>query len=363
VACISPAGLFRPSQDVREVASGVDALYLSGRAVLSDALLADLEAVRAKAEESGQPAPFRVAGEEFEVEPRAFGKYRFRLVHSSGLVGITPSEHLPALRVQPRAEFLHGVGPGGVVEFFSGIGEFLAGGPVCWSLSRLDLFCDVQGWVLHGDDRHRFVCRAERRDLHEHGETLGGFEFGRRTSGTVCARIYDKTRQVEEKGLDWWPAVWGERFDRRKPVLRVEAEIGRAGLREFGVNSPTEGIDAAGALWASVTENWLTYRRPTSDETRSRWPVAAEWSALQRASLRCGAIGAERARALRRKGQLRLIVPQLVGYAARVGALLATDDLDTTMAAIRRLVQDDEIRRGTLFADRIAEKAAEEARR
>ena len=351
------------SQPVSEVCSGVDALYLSGRAELSPALFEALEERRREGERAEGAVPMFLAGEEFLVEPFGWGKYRYRLSHSAGLVGVTTSDHLPTIRVQPRAEYLHGAGPGGTLDFFSGIGEFMAGGPVYWTLSRLDLFCDVQGWNLGGDDRRRFVCRADRRDLHEHGETFGGFEFGRRTSKTVCARIYDKTRQVDDKGLDWWPAIWGERYDKAAPVLRVEAEIGRQALVEYGVGSPADGLEAAASMWANVTEKWLTYRVPTDDETRSRWPIAPEWTAIQRASLRSTAIGVDRVRALRRTGEIRTILPMLVGYSARVGALVGTEDIDTTVAALGQLFRSDEIRRGVAFADRIAERAEEEARR
>lgn len=346
---------------VAELASGVDALYLSGRAELSSALFEVLAERKAAAQETDTAVPLVLAGEEFGVEPRAFGRYRYRLVHPHGLVGVTESERLPALRVQPRAEFLHAVGPTAALRFFEGIGEYLAGGPVAWVLSRLDLFCDVQGWHLIGDDRHRFVCRAEARVTHEHGEEFTGFEFGRRSTKTVCARIYDKTVQVEQKGLDWWPTIWGDRFDKDRPVLRVEFEVGRQGLKEYGIDTPAEGLEAVGRLWASVSSDWLTYRSPTADQTRSRWPIAPEWSAIQAATLRSNAIGIDRLRAARRNGELRRILPALVGYLASAGAILDHDDLPSTLGAVRHLVSVDERRRGVGFADRIADRKAERA--
>lgn len=348
---------------VRELASGVDALYLSGRAELTPALFDVLEERRAAAEQADEAVALQVGRTEWFVEPRSFGKYRYRLVNAAGLIGVTASEHLPSVRVQPRAEFLHGAGPRGTLRHFDHVGELLVGGPVYWSLSRLDLFTDVQGWHLVGDDRHRFVCRADRRDLHEHGAAFGGFEFGRRTTKTVCVRIYDKTRQIDDKGLDWWPIIWGDRYNPDLPVLRIEAEIGRQGLVEYGVDTPDDGLERAASMWANVTESWLTYRTPTNDETRARWPIAAEWAAIQRASLRSDAIGVERVRALRRKGELRKLLPTIVGYSARVGALLDLDDIDSTLAAMGELFRTDEIRRGVMFADRIADRAAEEARR
>ena len=45
-----------------ELASGIDALYLSGRADLSDALLADLNTARKSAEEHDGPLPFPLPG-------------------------------------------------------------------------------------------------------------------------------------------------------------------------------------------------------------------------------------------------------------------------------------------------------------
>jgi hypothetical protein len=358
MALASHAAAAEPS--LRELASGVDALYLSGRAQLDERLFEVLEERRCEAVEVQASVPFELGGFEFLVKPRAMGKYRYWLDHPFGAVALTKSDRLPPLRVQPRAEHLHGIGPRASLAFFDGIGEVLAAGPVAWSLSRLDLFCDVQGWSLHGDDRHRFVCRASRRDLHEHGEAFGGFEFGRRTTKTVCARIYDKTAQIDAKGIDWWPDVWGEAFDASRPVLRVEFEIGREGLREYGVNSPTDGLDRAADLWASVTDDWLTYRTPTGDDTKSRWPIDGAWSSVQRASLRAEAVGMDRVRAGLRRGDLRRLTPALVGYLASVGAVLGMGDLDSTLAAVRYLVQDDERRRGVAFTERIAERRGRE---
>jgi hypothetical protein len=346
-----------------ELASGVDALYLSGRGAVPASLVSALEALRTEAEQADEPVAFDVAGNQFWVEPRSFGKYRYRLVHPAGLVGITTSQHLPTLRVQPRAEYLHGVGPMGVLSFFHDVGRSLTEGPVAWSLSRLDLFCDVQGWDLAGDDRHRFVCRATRRDLHEVGEAFTGFEFGQRSTKTVCARIYDKSHQVEKKGLDWWRDVWGSRYDRSKPVLRIELEIGRKGLGEYKIHSPVDGLERAGSVWRSATAEWLTYRTPTEDGTRSRWPIAPEWAKVQQASLAEDAAGIDRVRAGRRRGELRKLMPAFVGYLAHVAALSGADDLPSALGSARHLVRLDEDRRGIPFTDRVASMVAEEARR
>lgn len=334
----------------------MDALYLSGRCEVPAGLVDVLEAGRERAVEAGGPVPFEPLGDGWMLARHGFGKYRYCLAHESEQVGVTTSERLPALRVQARAGFLHGVGPRAALGSFEELGERLAGGPVEWGLSRLDLFCDVQGWTLGGDDRRRFVCRAAKRDLFEDGDDLDGFGFGRRTSKTVSARIYDKTRESAGKGTDWWPKVWGARFDESLPVLRIEFELGRQGLKEFGVDTPTDGLDRAAGIWGGLTEAWLTYRTPTADGTRARWPIATEWATVQQATLHQGALGLERVRAGRRLGQLRKLTPSFVGYLASIGALLDLDEIGPTVAAARHLVEADERRRQVPFADRVAER-------
>lgn len=337
-----------------ELASGVDALYLSGRADVPSELAELLEARRGEAAEAGL-VPVELGGVEFAVAAHGFGKYRFCLQHRHGQVGITSSRRLPAVRVQPRTEFLHGVGPSGAVGWFDSVLSRELG-PLALSASRLDLYADWQGWQLHGDQRRRFVCRADRRDTHERHDLLTGFEFGRRTTATICARIYDKTAEVDAKGHDFWRDIWGPVFDPAKPVLRVEFEFGRDGLRQFGIDTPTEAIDAVGALWASATSEWLTYRSPTADSERSRWPIAPEWRRIQRAAVCSGAADLERMYEGRRAGSVRTLMPALNGYLANLASLLGTVDIEDTCRALPALLRDYEQVSGRRFADRVAER-------
>ncbi len=53
----------------------------------------------------------------------------------------------------------------------------------------------------------------------EEGSSLTGLQFGRRTSGTVSARLYDKTREIASGDGQYWPEIWGGEFDKSKAVL------------------------------------------------------------------------------------------------------------------------------------------------
>ena len=209
-----------------ELLSGVDALYLSGRASLPGVLLGRLEVAREEAVRANEARPFELGGIEFQIRPYGWRMYRYCLDHPFGRVGLTISNSLPAIRVQPRTEFMQGSGPRPVVEWYRDLLESECGA-VLFSVTRLDLFADFQGWDLDGDMRREFVCRAKSRITYEDDEHFNGFIFGKRDTGTFSARIYDKTIRAEQNGEGYWPMIWGENFDPAKPVLRVEFEINR----------------------------------------------------------------------------------------------------------------------------------------
>jgi len=342
-------------QGLTELASGIDALYLSGRVSLGTELLHRLEVGRGQAETVGKALPFRFGQTDWELAPRSMGKYRFWLIHPRGMVGLTASSKLPAVSIQPRSEFLHGAGPQVAFEWFRDVIEDECG-VVPFTVKRLDLHADWQGWVLEGDDRHRFVCQGMALDTHEDGNTFTGFEFGQRKSGTVCARIYDKTVESAKKGTAFWHDIWGSAFDPQLPVLRVEFELGRQGLREYGIDWPQDAIDAAGSLWMDLTTRWLSYRDPTQDHTKSRWSIAPEWEQVSRASLTQGAQGIERMYAGRRRGDLRKLAPGLMGYLAGFAALADAADWPEVVGPLGQFVRMYGASGGLHFRDRVAEK-------
>lgn len=220
-----------------ELASGIDALYMSGHGEVSARLLAELEAAKVRAQEDDSDVALSLGGVAARLEPRSFGRYAYRLKTEHGLIGLMASSTspLPPVRMQPRADHLHAVGPRASVAWFEGlVGSFTGG--LRTTVARLDVFSDWHGFALTADDRKRFVCRAKRCDTHEDGEALTGFEFGRRNTHTLAARIYDKSVDMKRTGNLWWPDVWGTAYDPERQVVRVEIELGRKGLTQYGVD-------------------------------------------------------------------------------------------------------------------------------
>ena len=77
------------SGPLRELASGVDALYLSARASVGPALLERLEDDRRWAERIRRAVPFELGDELVGMVPHAWGRYRFCLEHRLARIGLT----------------------------------------------------------------------------------------------------------------------------------------------------------------------------------------------------------------------------------------------------------------------------------
>ena len=345
---------------MRELASGVDALYLSGRAELPKRFLARLEDCRAWACEAKRPAPCAIGDLTFGIAPHGWGKYRFCLDHEMARIGFSTSRHLPTVRVQPRSQFLHAVGPEAAVRAVHELLDAEVRRLRLW-VNRVDLFADWQGWSLRLEDAQRFVCRADARRTYEVAGTLTGFEFGSRTTKTFLARLYDKTADMAAKDNGWWHEVWGERYVPGAPVHRLEFEIGRQGTGRVRPQRARPGPDAAGDLWAYATREWLTYRSPTTDRTRSRWPLAPEWRQVQAATLGHQIVGLERLRLARRSDVRR---PSCSPASPATSPRLAPSSApraskDTPVRAVGHHLHTYEIVSHTPFADRVARRRSE----
>jgi hypothetical protein len=320
--------------DVVELVSGVDALYLSGHAYLPKAFLARLEDTRHFADQVSMPVPFELGPLTFGLAPHGWGKYRFCLDHECGRIGFTSSTRLPAARIQPRAEFLHALGPAGTVRHFDELLRPLMDRLV-FTVARIDLFCDVQGLVLRGDDRSAFLCRGDASTTYEAGHVCTGFAFGSRRTQRISARIYDKTAEMATKGTDWWEAVWGERHH-------------------------TDAILAAvPSLWRYCTGDWLTLRTPGPDSNSSRWPVAPPWRVVQGATLAHNGTELTWIRRRKRASSFRRLMPGLVGYLVSFAALSGTLTVADTLEALTAHMTDDEIVRRTTFTERVRRRRAE----
>ena len=294
-------------------------------------------------------------GHEVTVGWGGWDNYRFRLdIPGKALVGLVSSgENFPDIRVQTRAEFLHGVGPAGVVEWVYDLAETL-GLTVDWKVSRLDLFADFHGLDLSAEMRWDFVCKAKSEATPRDGDDLETLYFG--SGKPLMARLYDKTKESAAKGSDWWAIKWGESYRLGEQVWRVEFQIERAYLKDVGLSTPEQVLAASPALWSKLTSEWLTLRVPSGDSNRSRWPVSPVWEVVQAATFEGSAIQPELIRSGQMRGDLRKLTPLTVGLLSSVAALTGARDEEDLMALLGDFLARDARVRGIDFRDRVSVK-------
>ncbi len=337
-----------------ELTSGIDAFYLSGFGTIPSGLLDYLDVARSRAIEHGTPVDADLGGYPVRVLGSPWQMYRYCVQHELARFGFTLSDALPAVRVQPTAMALHALGPETTVLWVRNVLDAV-GADVQLQVARLDLHSDWQGFWIEAEERQNFVGYANRRALYEIDDELSGLNIGAR-GGAVYARLYDKTREVEQTGHDWWPELWGNQFDPERPVLRIEFEFSRDGLREFGVSSPEDAFEQVGPLWAYATGSWLSLRVPTGDDTRSRWPVDPRWQSVQRSAMAGAALPAKRIRAGEKAGSLRKLMPALVGFLSGSAVHLGTSNVIDTFDALLPHIDVFERLTGVSFPERVDEK-------
>jgi hypothetical protein len=232
--------------------------------------------------------------------------------------------HRPGLYVELRSHFLHThpQGPRGACE------EAL-----CWlreqllydqevalvqvsctfetvRLSRVDLHADWQGgWVPSAElgEGLQFIkpARVKWHAYHD-GTIFTGFVFG---SGSILARLYNKSRQARQRHDDAYAALVNERnpgtVDPTQDVWRLEFQIRREGTTGFRLYvEPDVDDDEAtieselaaeelphlgslprffrhqDALWRYLTAHWLRLVEDDGTANRSRWPIHPMWALL-----------------------------------------------------------------------------------
>ncbi|GAA0203672.1 hypothetical protein GCM10008944_21820 [Cytobacillus oceanisediminis] len=347
------------SSSVVVLSSGVDALYLTGKGSvpfdLVEVLTAERERSSAARAAGLEAMPLTLGHHEAVVGWGGWDNYRFRLdFPGRAVVGlVTSGDAFPDVRIQPRAEFLHGEGPQAVLAWVYDLAETL-GLTVAWKVSRIDLCADLQGLELTAESRWDFVCKGKRRKTYEDGDDLETLYFG--SGKPILARVYDKTKESASRGTDWWKDVWGTAYRRDEPVWRVEFQVMRAYLKDVGLSSPESVLEAADRLWSKLSSTWLTLRVPSEDTNRSRWPIAPAWEVVQSATFQTSAAGPELVRAGQQRGDLRKLTPQVVGYLSGLAALTGARDVPDLLAGLTDFLESDARTRGIEFRDRVTVK-------
>jgi hypothetical protein len=325
------------TSSVTVLAAGIDSLYVSFKGETDTVWLDDIEVLKARAQEMGQPQLVVLAADRKAlVQPSGWGSYRYWLRCGGFDVFLRRGGSLPAVYARIRSEFIHEVGPlNALGDLKSFVGTLLSrtDQTIC---SRVDIYADFQGWVPRHEDYDRFVTRSRRNTGHiaiqRNGRRFTGFTFGR---DAMVARLYDKSLEITHSGKDWMRDVWGDLRDPSEPVWRLEFQLRRQVLAECSLSKPEDVLEQRQRVWAYAMQ-WLSLREPIPGANRTRWPVAKVWSQL--AQSQAGVKFTPLVRRRIREHDESVLVRGLTGYASSLAAVTGVSDLDLAMLVSRRRV-------------------------
>lgn len=145
--------------------------------------------------------------------------------------------------------------------------------------SRVDLAAD---YVIPDDLSFDFlkqtrVARTSAISHFEDDDALQTFYIGKKHS-TLQARIYDKGIEIMKNRKAWFTAVWG--LDNVQHVWRVEFQIRRIWLKEFGIDDLDSLKAKLPAMWDYLTVQWLSFRL-LDDSNTARRTVHHWWQHVQ----------------------------------------------------------------------------------
>jgi hypothetical protein len=346
---------------LKVLSSGVDTLHFSVRGELQEGLLVFLDALKKEAQSSKELQVVTWGEQSLSValRPHGWRSYPFWASSPNIEVAIGAPSPFPPVFIQTHSAYLHSRG---VDQAVAEISDWLAANVMRdepqLGISRLDLYCDLQGWSPVIEDFDRFHCRGVRRraysmpaqdQAHLRGRRPSGFVFG---GGDLMARCYDKTLELRVRGAEWPKAIWRD-WDQEQPVWRVEFQFRRRALVSLGCSTPAEALAARQELWRYATQ-WLSLRVRSSDSNRARWPEAPEWTVIRGAEI--GSPTSTLVRALVRSADELRIIRGLVGYASSLAAMGAAQGLGAALGRTVPGVSDYLERRGETFTDIVHRK-------
>lgn len=165
--------------------------------------------------------------------------------------------------------------------------ESLGGGVMAIKPSRCDLAADflIPGGVPH---ELLLVLRVPSDSQHTHhmkGNRQETFYQGAKSS-PIQLRIYDKALEVLKGGTKFWFLdIW--KLPTCESVWRVEFQLRRPFLKEFGVTTVEDLRQSLAGMWKHLTEKWFSLRLNDNDNVTRR-TVHPWWLGVQVCDARFG---------------------------------------------------------------------------
>ncbi|WP_424475037.1 replication initiation factor [Oceanobacillus kimchii] len=221
-------------------------------------------------------------------------------------------------------------------------------------VSRVDICADSDEIEFLEEDLNGLVTRAKGKTKHYvddkyfSGKKFSGFTVGR--GNPLLARIYNKSLEIKSSQKLWFHDIWEENmWNSDSDVWRVEFQIRRKALKEFGISSIEDLIKKEKEIWLYLTKKWLSFKSPSFDNNQSRWKLTTKWTVIQNADYMEGVSEAIRHKVI--IGNTPQMLDQISGLLISVGSLNKHSDLEETLEVAKSWTEIKLSHKETTFAE------------
>jgi hypothetical protein len=147
-------------------------------------------------------------------------------------------------------------------------------------VSRLDLCADflVPGGLSHEFLLTHKVTRNDKGKLFLEKNELQTY-YAADAKSPIQLRIYNKGLEVKQGGVKlWFLELWQR--ETTEDIWRIEFQLRRPALKQFGVNSLDDLKEKQAGLWTYLTTKWFSLRLPDNDKAE-RKTIHPFWSSVQ----------------------------------------------------------------------------------
>ena len=147
-------------------------------------------------------------------------------------------------------------------------------------VSRLDLCADflVPGGLSHEFILSHKITRNDKGKLYLDKNELQTY-YAADGKSPIQLRIYNKGLEVKQGGVKlWFLDLW--KRESTEDVWRIEFQVRRPALKQFGINSLEDLKEKQAGLWGYLTSKWFSLRLPDNDKAE-RKTIHPFWSAVQ----------------------------------------------------------------------------------
>ncbi|MGA2782862.1 MAG: plasmid replication initiation factor [Smithella sp.] len=147
-------------------------------------------------------------------------------------------------------------------------------------ISRVDLCCDffIPGGISYEFIRYHKVTRNKKSRAIFGKDKLETNYVGS-VKSPIELRVYDKGVEVEKGGTKlWFIDLW--KSESTENIWRVEIQLRRPALKQFGINCIDDLKTKKNALWQNLTTRWFSLRLPDNEKVERR-TIHPFWQAVQ----------------------------------------------------------------------------------